>query len=243
MVGRVDVAREQRGRVGVGAGDEDGRHAQHVRGQTRRLQRADELRGRYEDLAAEVAALLLRRELVLEVDACGARFDHPLHQLERVEVAAEAGLGVGDDRDEPVARDLTLRLLDLVGAHERPVQASHERRHAVRRVERLVGIGVAREVGVARDLPAGDVDALRAGLDHLHGLRAGKRAQRRQVLLGVEQVPQALRATPGQGVLDRDGPAEPLDLLSRPVTTDPVPPRVVALAVAAHCTLPQSMYS
>ena len=72
--------------------------------------------GRDEHLPAEVTALLLRRELVLEVDACGAGLDHPLHQLERVEVAAEAGLGVGDDRHEPVARDLTLRLLDLVGA-------------------------------------------------------------------------------------------------------------------------------
>ena len=113
--------------------------------------------------------------------------------------SASATIGTNQSRV-----DLTLRLLDLVGAHERPVQASHERRHAVRRVERLVGIGVAREVGVARDLPAGDVDALRAGLDHLHGLRTRKGAQGRQVLLGVEQIPQALRATPGQGVLDRD---------------------------------------
>ena len=60
--------------------------------------------GRDEDLAAQVAALLLGRELVLEVHAGGARLDHGLHQLEGVERAAEAGLGVGDDRREPVDR-------------------------------------------------------------------------------------------------------------------------------------------
>ena len=234
VVGRVDVAREQRRRVGVGARDEHGRHAQHVRGQTRGLQRADELRGRHEHLAAEVAALLLGRELILEVDSRCAGFDHPLHQLERVEVAAEAGLGVGDDRDEPVARDVALGLLDLVGAHQRPVQAAHERRHAVRRVERLVGIRVTGEVRVARDLPAGDVDPLRAGLDHLHGLRAGERAERRQVVLGVEELPEALGAAPGQRVLDLDRAAQPLDLVGRPVPADAVPPRVLAVAVAAH---------
>ncbi len=59
--------------------------------------------GRDEHLAAHVAALLLARELVLEVDAGGAGLDHRLHQLEGVERAAEAGLGVGDDRREPVA--------------------------------------------------------------------------------------------------------------------------------------------
>ena len=58
--------------------------------------------GRDQHLAAQVAALLLGRELVLEVHAGGAGLDHGLHQLERVERAAEAGLGVGDDRREPV---------------------------------------------------------------------------------------------------------------------------------------------
>ncbi len=42
-----------------------------------------------------------------------------LHQLEGVEVAAEAGLGVGDDRDEPVAGDTAFGMLDLVGANQR----------------------------------------------------------------------------------------------------------------------------
>ena len=66
-----------------------------------------------------MAALLLARELVLEVNAGGARFDHRLHQLVGVERAAEAGLGVGHDRREPVALALALGVLDLIGAEER----------------------------------------------------------------------------------------------------------------------------
>ena len=61
-------------------------------------ERADVLLGRDQHLATHVAALLLRRQLVLPVHPGGTRFDHRLHQLERVERSAEAGLGVGDDR-------------------------------------------------------------------------------------------------------------------------------------------------
>ncbi len=83
--------------------------------------------GRHQHLAAHVAALLLAGELVLEVHAGGARLDHRLHQLEGVERPAEAGLGVGDDRREPVAVILALGVLDLVGAEERVVDARARR--------------------------------------------------------------------------------------------------------------------
>jgi hypothetical protein len=70
------------------------------------------------DLAAEMAALLLRGELVLEMDAGGTRLDIGLHQFEGVERAAEAGFGIGDDRREPCLDREALALgdLDLVGA-------------------------------------------------------------------------------------------------------------------------------
>ena len=71
-VDRVDVRRQQPGAERVGARDQDRRHARDVGGEARGDERADELGGRDEDLAAEVAALLLRGELVLEVDAGGA---------------------------------------------------------------------------------------------------------------------------------------------------------------------------
>src|SRR5205807_4002836 len=62
----VDVARQERRRQRVRAGDEHGRHVADVRGEPRGDERADELRGRDEHLAAEVAALLLGGELVLD---------------------------------------------------------------------------------------------------------------------------------------------------------------------------------
>ena len=140
----------------------DGRHVEHVGGEPGGDERADELAGRDEHLAAQVAALLLRGELVLEVHAGGAGLDHRLHQLEGVQRAAEAGLGVGDDRREPVGAVAALRVLDLVGAQQRVVDPADERRHAVGRVEALVGVGLAGEVRVRRDLPAGEVDRLQA---------------------------------------------------------------------------------
>ncbi len=123
-VALVDVARQERGRERVRARDEDGRDVEDVGGEPRRDERPDELARRHEHLAAQVPALLLRRELILEVDAGGARLDERLHQLERVERAAEAGLGVRDDRREPVCPVLSLGRVDLVGAEEGVVDAA-----------------------------------------------------------------------------------------------------------------------
>jgi hypothetical protein len=66
--------------------------------------------------------------------------------------------------------------------------------HRVHRVQRLVGVHLAVAVGVASDLPAGQVDGLQAGLDLLQRLVAGERAQRVDEGLGVDQVPQLLGA-------------------------------------------------
>ena len=213
----------------IRARDEHRRHAADVGGESRGVERADELLGRDEHLAAEVAALLLRRELILVVDARGARLDHRLHQLERVERPAEAGLRVGDDRREPVRPVPLLREVDLVGAQQRVVEALDERRDAVDRIEALVGIRRAGEVRVGRDLPAGEVDRLEAGAHHLHGLAAGQRAERANGLLALEQLPQPLGAEFRERVLGDDGTAEPDDLLGRVRPLDSAPPLVVPL--------------
>ena len=140
----------------VGAGDEDGRHAADVGGEPRGVEVADVRLGRDQDLAAQMAALLLRRELVLEMDARGAGLDIGLHDLEAVQRAAEAGLGVGDDRREPVALGAALGMLDLVGALEGAVDAAAQFRPGIGGVERLVGIHGAGGVGVGGDLPAAE---------------------------------------------------------------------------------------
>ena len=51
--------------------------------------------------------------------------------------------------------------------------------------------------------------ALQPGLDLLHGLVAGQRAERVHVVLAVQQRPQPLGAQPGQRVLLLDRAAQP----------------------------------
>ena len=156
----VDVAREQGRGESVGSCDEHGWDVEDVGREPCGDECADELARRDEHFASEVAALLLRRELVLEVDASGPCLDERLHELERVERPAEAGLGVSDDRCEPVGAVPPLCGVDLVRAEKGAVDPLNERRRAVRRVQRLVRVRVPGEVRVGRDLPAREVDRL-----------------------------------------------------------------------------------
>ena len=229
VVALVDVAGDERGREGVGAGLEDRRHAADVGRQARRGERALELRGRHEHLAAEVAALLLGRELVLEVHARGAGLDHRPHQLEGVERAAEAGLGVGHDRREPVhVLVAALRPGDPVGPQQRVVDALDVLRRRVGGIEALVRVGVAGRVRVGGDLPARQVDRLQPGLHHLDGLQAGLGAEGGDVRLVLQQLPQALGAEAREAVLDPHRPAEANDLVGAVRAVDAVPARVEA---------------
>ena len=212
LVGRVDVARQERRAQRVRAGDEHGRDAGDVGCQPGRGERADELGRRDEHLAAQVTALLLRRELILVVDAGRAGLDHRPHQLVCLEWAAEACLGVGDDREQPVDVP-SLDRLDLAGAQQRVVQPADECGRAVGRVEALVGIRLPGEVRVRGDLPAGQVNRFQAGLCHLHRLAAGQGAESGDVIIALEELPEAFGATAGKRVLDVDRAAEALDVL------------------------------
>ena len=140
LVVLVDVGRDDVGGFGVGAREQHRRHAHDVGREARGDQLLHRFLRRHQHLAAHVAALLDRGELVLEVHAGGAGVDHRLHQLEGVQHAAEAGLRVGDDRREPVDVALAFHGLDLIGARQRVVDALDHRRHRGNRVERLVGI-------------------------------------------------------------------------------------------------------
>ena len=173
--------------------------SEHVGGQPGRGQRANELAGGHQHLAAHVAALLFAGQLVFEVHAGGAGLDHALHQLEGVERSAEAGLGVGHDRQEVVAIVAPFDVLHLVGAAQGVVDPPHDVGHAVGRVQALIRIHLPGVVGVGRHLPAAQVDGLQAGLGHLHRLVAGQRAQR--VDVGLE------RAAAATASRRRGGPA------------------------------------
>ncbi len=223
----VHVARQQRGRKRVRPREEQRRHVEHVGREARRVERADELRRRHEHLAAEVAALLLRRELVLVVHAGGAGLDHRPHELVRVQRAAEAGLRVGENRREPVRAVPSLGPVDLIGPEQCAVQALDQRRCAVRRVEALIRIRGAGEVRVRRHLPAGEVDRLQPGPHHLHRLPAAQRAERTDGLVLVQELPEALRPEPRERVLGDDRAAQADDVRRAVRPLDAVPARVL----------------
>ncbi len=227
QVVRVDVAGQQVGGLGVGARDDQGRHAHDVGGQARGDQLVDRLARRHQHLAAHVAALLHAGELVLEMHARRAGLDHRLHQLEGIEDAAEARLGVGHDRLQEVDAVVPFGMVQLVGAQQGVVDALDHLRHGVGRVQRLVRIHLAGEVGVGRDLPAAEIDRLEPGLDLLHGLVAGQRAERVDEVFGLQRLPQLLGAEPGQRMLDRHGAAQAHDVLGRIRPRDAGPARVV----------------
>ena len=161
-----------------------------------------------------MATLLFARELVLKVDTSSTGFDHAAHQLIGVERTAEAGLGVGHDWDEPVNRIVTLGPRDLVGARQCIVESTHHRGHAVGWVEALVGVDLAGQVAVGRDLPAAQVDGLEATLDHLDGLAAGEGAEGVHVMTGMDALPELRGAALGKRVRRRDRAAQLDDFFS-----------------------------
>ena len=124
-------------------------------------------------------ALLFGAELIFEMHAGRPGADHGFHELEDVERAAEAGFGVGDDRQIPVRSAASLERFDLIEPRERVVEPLDERRHAVYRIEALIGIHLARGVGVGGDLPAAAVERAQSRSRGLHRLIAGERSEGR----------------------------------------------------------------
>ena len=232
-VALIDVGGQQLRRLGVGAAQQDGVHTFHVGRQAGGVQGADVLADRHQDLAAQMAALLLGRQLVFKVDARGAAGDHRAHQFVGVQRAAEAGFRVGDDRRHPVGA------VFLPPGPPSDCAIWSQRRSALLmarttlgtefdRIQRLVGIHFAAGVGVAGHLPAGQIDRLQAGLDLLHRLIAGQRAQGVHERFGFQQVPQAGGAHFRQRVADAEGTGQALNILRRVVPADAGEPLRIA---------------
>ena len=132
--------------------------------------------------------------------------------------------------------------MNLVGAGQRLVDAAHHVRHAVGRIQGLVGIHLSRVVGVGRNLPATEVNGLQAGAHLLHRLVAGQRAKRRDIGFRMQQFPEPLRASARQGMLDRQRTAQLLDVLLGVRPGDALPAGIgspivfqgVVVAICAH---------
>ena len=117
-------------------------------------------------------------QLVFKVDRRRARFDHRLHQLKRVQVAAESRFSIGDDRSKPVHAILAFSVMHLVGAQKSIVDFLHHVGNAVAGIQALVRIHLPGKIGVARHLPTAQVNGFQSGQHLLHGLVAGHGAQR-----------------------------------------------------------------
>ena len=148
-----------------------------------------------------MSALLFRRELIFPVHTRGTRFDHGTHEFVGVERTTKARLSIGNDWQHELDGILTvgsfghrLRPLNLIGPAERIVDPPHHRRHGVHRVEALIGVDVFGKVGVSSHLPTRQVDGLKSGLGHLHGLSSGHGTERMHVVTAMEKFPQTIGA-------------------------------------------------
>ena len=151
-------------------------------------------------LAAQVATLFGRRQLVFVVHPGRAGTNQVLGQFIGVERATKAGFGIGHNRQEVVDVIFAFGVVDLVGASQGVVDALYHFRHRVIGVEGLVGVGLGGGVPVTRYLPAREIDGVEPGLGHLYSLVTGDGAQGVDVVLGVQQVPQFFGAATSQGV-------------------------------------------
>ena len=207
-VALVDIRGQELGALRIGACDQHRRHIAHVRRQARRDQLVDRLLGGHENLAPHVTAFLGRRQLILEVNPGSARIDHLLHELEGVEHAAEARLRIGHDRLQPVDGVVPFGMVDFIRAAQGVVDAPHHRRHRIRRIQRLIRVHLAREVGIARHLPAGQVDGIQSRLHLLHGLITRQGAECVHEWPLAQVAPQFLRGEPRDRVLHGNGAAQ-----------------------------------
>ena len=93
-------------------------------------------------------------------------------------------------------------MMDLVSAKEGLVQAAHEIRYAIGRIQTLVRIHLGGVVGIRGNLPTADVDRFQASGYLLHGLVAGHGAQGGSIGFRMEKAPKALSAESRKRVFD-----------------------------------------
>ena len=171
MVALVAAAVQEVRGFGVGAGDDDARHAHDVQLEARGGEPLDLLVNADEHLASLVAALLRARALILDVVAGYADLDKAPDQVAHMCVAAVSRVGVGDD-ERPVV-DRIGRGSELLGRHARAQvglvlvggqQRTDDRRGLVgnlgERVAREVGARVLGDAALGGRRPATEVDAL-----------------------------------------------------------------------------------
>src|SRR5262249_54267736 len=152
-------------------------------------------------------ALFLRRQLVFEVNACRASFNHGLHQLKDVEWTTEACICIGNNGGKPVGIPLAFRPLDLVSTLQCLVDSLDHVRNAVGGIETLVRAHLCCRIRICCHLPATEVDGHQTSLDLLDGLVSSQGTQGCYVLIRLQKIPQTPGTQTCQCMLDLKRPA------------------------------------
>ncbi len=117
-------------------------------------------------------------------------------------------------------------MVDLVGALKCVVDGADNVRHAIRRIQALVGIHLSGKIGVTGNLPSAQVYGLESGDHLLHRLVAGQSAEGGNVRLLLQELPQRLCSGTGQRMLDMERPAKPDHVFGGVRPGDALPTRI-----------------
>ncbi|MNV00673.1 hypothetical protein D3C71_908440 [compost metagenome] len=176
---RIAIRGNQIRRIRISTGDNQRRHTQHIRRQTRGNQLLDRFLRRDQHFTAHMTAFLHGRQLIFKVNCRCTGFNHGFHQLKGIQHAAKARFGIGHDRQEIIHEARIVRFdsgrpLDLIRTAEGVVDPIHHRRHRVSRIKRLVRIHTGRQVGVSCHLPAGQINRFDTRFRLLQRLTTGQ---------------------------------------------------------------------
>jgi hypothetical protein len=219
-------------RLGVGASDDDPRHAHDVELEAGRVQPLDLFVDWHQDLARLMAALLHARLLILDVIAGNPGLDEATDQVADVGIAAVTGVGIRDEKwavvdlGSPVEFRLghpqSGKMLVAIGGEQSTNDRSRLVGHLAQRVACQIRARVLLKRSLGRGGPAAQIDPLDSHPLHHDGLtgRVGTEGRDRATL--GEQLPQEivelLRGDPRYRVVLRNR-APLLGHLSRRVQT------------------------
>src|SRR2546428_962495 len=160
-----------------------------------------------------------------------------------MERAAEPGLGVCDDRCEPIDVVVPFHVLFLVFAAQRVVNSAYDVRHAVRGIETQVRVHLARVVPVRRDLPAAQVDRPESRTDLLDRVVPSQCSEGGDEPVQIQETPETLGAPFRQGVANADGTPKAFHVLDAVRSDDSgptwvgLPFLVLVRSVPLHATV------
>src|SRR5437764_375593 len=107
-----------------------------------------------------MSTFLFRGQLIFKMNTRRPSLNHTLHEFEHIERAAKTGFGISDDRGKPVNVVSPLGVVNLIGALQGLINAPHNMRYTVRRIETLIGIHMSSKISISGNLPAAQVDRL-----------------------------------------------------------------------------------